>query len=105
MNPSRLFILRPVATSLLMIAILIAGALALGYDVDGVVGIYRRLAPEVFQRPRWFSGVRSRFDAGAFETAVPYTFSRKQFGQVIARLLRYALPGNSAAYAPPLASR
>ena len=28
MNPSRLFIQRPVATSLLMIAILIAGALA-----------------------------------------------------------------------------
>src|SRR5207247_1191353 len=30
MNPSRLFILRPVATSLLMVAILLAGAAALG---------------------------------------------------------------------------
>ncbi len=28
MNPSRLFILRPVATSLLMVAILLAGAIA-----------------------------------------------------------------------------
>ena len=31
MNPSRLFILRPVATSLLMVAILLAGGVAYGF--------------------------------------------------------------------------
>src|ERR1700757_2188839 len=31
MNPSRLFILRPVATSLLMLAIMLVGAISLGY--------------------------------------------------------------------------
>jgi multidrug efflux pump len=31
MNPSRLFILRPVATSLLMVAILLAGIVSFGF--------------------------------------------------------------------------
>src|SRR5512147_2442193 len=58
MNPSRLFILRPVATSLLMLAILLTGALAyrllplsalpeVDYPTIQVVTLYPGASPEV----------------------------------------------------------
>src|ERR1051326_8074543 len=58
MNPSRIFILRPVATSLLMVAILLAGAIAyrqlpvsalpqVDYPTIQVVTFYPGASPEV----------------------------------------------------------
>src|SRR5437773_9121725 len=58
MNPSRLFILRPVATSLLMVAILLAGAIAyrllplsalpeVDYPTIQVVTLYPGASPDV----------------------------------------------------------
>src|SRR5512141_3451460 len=58
MNPSRLFILRPVATSLLMVAILLAGVVAfrvlplsalpqVDYPTIQVVTLYPGASPEV----------------------------------------------------------
>jgi len=58
MNPSRLFILRPVATSLLMVAILLAGAIAyrllplsalpeVDYPTIQVVTFYPGASPDV----------------------------------------------------------
>ena len=58
MNPSRLFILRPVATSLLMIAILLSGILAyrmlpvsalpeVDYPTIQVVTLYPGASPDV----------------------------------------------------------
>ena len=58
MNPSRLFILRPVATSLLMLAILLAGAVAyrllplsalpeVDYPTIQVMALYPGASPDV----------------------------------------------------------
>jgi uncharacterized protein len=52
---------------------LIATLLALGYRVDDIVTLYKKMAPSVFRNRRLLAGIQSKFDSEAFRKAVNAT--------------------------------
>jgi hypothetical protein len=54
---------------------LIATLVALGYQVDDIISLYRTMAPAVFRKKRVFQGIQSKFDSSAFRKAIDATLS------------------------------
>lgn len=54
---------------------IIASLLALGYDVESIIELYLKMAPEVFGKARLFQGVKSKFDSAALERAIHRTLA------------------------------
>lgn len=54
---------------------IIASLLALGYDVESIIKIYLKMAPEVFGKSSLFQGVRTKFDSAALERAITGTLA------------------------------
>lgn len=54
---------------------IIAALLALGYDVETVIKLYLKLAPQVFGKSSWLQGVKSKFDSMALERGIHDTLA------------------------------